>query len=50
MAAIKPGLMNIFVQRYDKGMVKDYFLKIKNTDYTVKDDTFGRRKSMLRKD
>ena len=33
MAAIKPGLMNIFFQRYDKSMIKQYFLRIKHTNY-----------------
>ena len=50
MAAIKPGLMNIFLERYDKRMIKEYLLRTKHANFDVNNDSLKRRKSMLRSD
>lgn len=33
MAAIKPGLFNIFLKRFEKHMIKSYLLKVKSSNY-----------------
>ena len=33
MASIKPGLFNIFLQRFDKHMFKTYLNKVKSSNY-----------------